>query len=181
MMQLVSQSVKETLNLGRCIAKYLRQGDIVCLWGKLGSGKTVLTKGIALGLGIPKDDIISPTFVLIRECQEGKFPLYHFDLYRLDKLSTIAGLGYEEYFYGEGVSVIEWADRLKKLLPQEYLKIKLQVRGAQQRKIEISSSGRRYTKLIESLQGNCHAFIISLKAGDKCVTIKGLKNAYIRH
>ncbi len=151
-MKVISKSVNETIKIGKVIARNLKSGDIICLFGELGSGKTVLVKGVAYGLGIKRDKIISPSFVLIREHHQGKLPLYHFDLYRLKSPSAILGLGYEEYFYDEGVTVIEWADRLKYLLPKEYLKINLEVIGETKRKIEITSFGKRYKKLLKLLK-----------------------------
>lgn len=152
-MRIISDSVKETLSIGRKIAKNLRKGDIICLFGQLGSGKTVLTKGIASGLGADKKRIISPSFVLIRQyTQRKKLPFYHFDLYRLKAARDIMVLGYEEYFYGDGVTVIEWADRLKYLLPKEYLKIELFIRNDNQRLLEFSAFGRHYKELVRSLK-----------------------------
>lgn len=145
---MVSRSVRDTLKIGKAIARNSRAGDIVCLFGQLGSGKTVLVKGIAQGLGIKRDKVVSPSFVLIREHRRAKLPLYHFDLYRLKSTSAIGGLGYEEYFYDQGVTVIEWADRLKHLLPKEFLKIKISFRAPQERLLEFSARGRRYKELL---------------------------------
>jgi len=150
-MRIISGSVNQTLSIGRSISGNLQAGDIICLFGNLGSGKTVLTKGIALGLGLHKKDVISPSYVLIREYKGRRLPLYHFDLYRLNKAREVILLGYEEYFYGEGVSVVEWADRLGKLLPEGYLRIDLRVRGATKRELKISAFGRRYRKLQEMI------------------------------
>jgi tRNA threonylcarbamoyladenosine biosynthesis protein TsaE len=151
-MDITCGSVKDTLAFGRAIARYLRPGDIVCLYGGLGAGKTVLSKGIAWGLGIKKEEVISPTFVIIRQ-YPGRITLNHFDLYRLDGLMDIAVLGYEEYLYGEGVSVIEWADRLEALAPQEFLKIELEVLGAQKgRLIRLTAVGKRYEELLVELK-----------------------------
>jgi tRNA threonylcarbamoyladenosine biosynthesis protein TsaE len=147
-MEIISRSVTDTLKIGRSIAKNLRAGDIICLFGELGSGKTVLTKGIAVGLGIKKSDVISPSFVLIREHRKAKPPLYHFDLYRLKRQADILALGYEEYLYGDGVSVIEWADRLGHLLPQEYLKLELSVKTKTQRLIKFTAFGNRWKNRI---------------------------------
>ena len=146
--QIISHSVKDTLAIGKKLSAKLKRGDVVCLFGQLGSGKTVLTKGIALGLGIEKNKIISPTFVLIRRHQEGRLPLYHFDLYRLGATKDIMVLGYEEYIYGDGVSVVEWADRLKYLLPKEYLGIELAIRDNRERSIKFSACGARYKELL---------------------------------
>jgi tRNA threonylcarbamoyladenosine biosynthesis protein TsaE len=150
-MQIISKSVNNTLAIGRAISRNLQLGDIICLFGQLGSGKTVLTKGIAQGLRIKKEKIISPTFVLIRE-YKAKFPFYHLDLYRLKEPRDILNLGYEEYLYNEGITVIEWADRLKYLLPREYLKVELFIKSNSQRLIEFSAFGKRYEELLGSLK-----------------------------
>ena len=149
-MKYTTKSVTETLNLGKLIAKNLKPGDIICLFGQLGSGKTVLTKGIAQGLKIKRSKVISPSFVLIRHYR-GRLNLYHFDLYRLEDLGDILGLGYEEYLYDRGVSVIEWADRLKSLLPQEYLKVSLSVKNNSTRLLEFGAKGSRYNELIKKI------------------------------
>jgi tRNA threonylcarbamoyladenosine biosynthesis protein TsaE len=149
-----SQSVKETLSIGKAIAKNLEKGDIICLFGQLGAGKTVLTKGIASGLGIKKEQVISPSFVLIRRHQGAKLPFYHFDLYRLKKTQDILGLGYEEYLYDEGITVIEWADRLGYLLPKEYLRIELYIKADAMRLIEFQAFGRRYKELLKKIHEN---------------------------
>ena len=153
-MEIISKSVKDTINIGKAIAKNLKLGDIICLFGELGSGKTVLTKGIALGLGIERKRLISPSFVLIREHSQGKLPLYHLDLYRLKEARDILVLGYEEYLYGEGVTVIEWADRLKYLIPAEFLKIELFIKENSKRKIKFTAFGRSYKKLLERIHEN---------------------------
>jgi len=150
-MKITSNSVKDTLKIGKIIAKNLHEGDIICLFGQLGSGKTVLTKGIAQGLGIKKDKIISPTFVLIRQYR-AKLPFFHLDLYRLKESKDILALGYEEYLYNNGITVIEWADRLRYLLPEEYLKIELFIKAASQRLIKFSPIGRHYKGLLRSLK-----------------------------
>jgi len=151
-MEILSHSVQDTLGLGKLAAKKLKPGDIICLYGDLGSGKTVFAKGIAEGLGIKKNTVISPTFVLIRQYSSRKLPVYHFDLYRLRNEQDILDLGYEEYFYGGGVSVIEWADRLHSILPHDYLKIELSVKGEQKRLLKFSASGRRHLELLKSIQ-----------------------------
>jgi tRNA threonylcarbamoyladenosine biosynthesis protein TsaE len=150
-MEIISRSPTQTINLGARLARLLDKKAIVCLFGELGAGKTVLAKGIAKGLGIESKRIISPSFVLIRE-YKNKVPLYHFDLYRLKESKAILGLGYEEYFYGDGVSVIEWADRLGVLLPGDFLKIQFQVLGRNTRKIKITAFGKRYTSVLKRLR-----------------------------
>jgi tRNA threonylcarbamoyladenosine biosynthesis protein TsaE len=146
-----SRSVKATLKFAGRLSPHLEKGDILCLYGQLGSGKTVFTKGLAQGLGI-KEDIISPSFVLIRQLFSGRLPLYHFDLYRLKDVQQILAIGYEEYFYGDGVCVIEWADRLGRLRPKECLKINLQVTGPRRRRIKITALGKRYQELLTDAQ-----------------------------
>ncbi len=150
-MEIASNSVKDTLSLGKKIAKSLQRGDIICLFGQFGSGKTVLTKGIASGLGISGSQVISPSFVLIREYVNASLPLYHFDLYRLRMAKDIILLGYEEYLYDEGVVVIEWADRLKYLLPKEYLRVELQVKSRSKRLLKFKAIGARYKKILDRL------------------------------
>jgi tRNA threonylcarbamoyladenosine biosynthesis protein TsaE len=150
-MKIISRSVRDTLQAGRKIASNLSPGDIVCLFGELGSGKTILTKGIARGLGIAENKVISPTFVLIREYPKAKIPFYHFDLYRLKDPRNILVLGYEEYLYDDGIAVIEWADRLKYLLPGEYLKIALAIRGNTQRVLILSAFGKHHKVILDRI------------------------------
>lgn len=117
-------SEKELADFGLKLAESLEAGDVVALEGDLGVGKTTLTKAIARGLAI-EDHITSPTFTIICEYQDGRLPLYHFDVYRLDEEHEFHELGYEEYFYGQGVSVVEWADKIKEFLPRKTIYIKL--------------------------------------------------------
>ncbi|TRZ95450.1 tRNA (adenosine(37)-N6)-threonylcarbamoyltransferase complex ATPase subunit type 1 TsaE [bacterium] len=147
-MKLISISAEKTISLGRSIAKRLNQGDIICLFGELGSGKTVFAKGVACGLKIPQQQVISPTFVLIRQYNQGRLPLYHFDLYRLELPKDILVLGYEEYFYGQGVSIIEWPERLEQLIPKEYLRIDLKIISFNKRLFRFSCQGKRYKELL---------------------------------
>ena len=133
----------ETKKLGERIGKLLLPGDVVALTGELGSGKTVLTKGIARGMGIKGDPVRSPCFVLIKE-YPGKVPLFHFDLYRLKKQNELNTIGYEEYFSGKGVVVIEWAERAKNFLPEKYLVIKLSIINKNERKISLTVKGNGF-------------------------------------
>jgi tRNA threonylcarbamoyladenosine biosynthesis protein TsaE len=150
-MQLITYSPKETVEIGKKISRKLKPGDIVCLFGDLGSGKTMLTKGIAAGLGIDKKKVISPSFVLMRQHLSGRLPLYHFDLYRLKSCEDILAIGYEDYLFAAGVSVIEWADRLKYLLPKKFLKIELKVAGGTRRKLKFVPAGLRYKEITKEL------------------------------
>lgn len=150
-MKIISNSVKDTQILGKRLSRVLRKGDALCLYGEFGSGKTVLTKGIAAGLGIKKKEVISPSFVLLRE-HKGKLRLYHFDFYRLENIKEILDIGFQEYLYGEGVSVVEWADRLGGYLPKDYLEIKLLVRGKSRRLIKLKAYGINSRDLLSRLR-----------------------------
>jgi tRNA threonylcarbamoyladenosine biosynthesis protein TsaE len=134
---MITNSAKETMAIGEKLAKKLMPGDVVALSGNLGSGKTTFTKGIGRGLGI-KDarHINSPTFVLIKE-YKGKIPLYHLDLYRLDKVKDVENIAVEEYIYGEGITVIEWADKVRVLLPERCIWVKFKIKGENKREIII--------------------------------------------
>ena len=135
---MISKSDKDTIELGARLAKKLSAGDVIALCGDLGSGKTTFTKGIGRGLGV-KDSrhINSPTFVLIKE-YNGRMPMYHLDLYRLDRLQDIENIGVKEYIYGDGVTVIEWAEKIKEILPENCIIVKIKVKGECKRKITIS-------------------------------------------
>ncbi|MBN2012166.1 tRNA (adenosine(37)-N6)-threonylcarbamoyltransferase complex ATPase subunit type 1 TsaE [candidate division KSB1 bacterium] len=122
--ELTTYSADETLAFGRQLGKWLECGDIVALYGDLGSGKTQLTRGICEGLNC-HDDVTSPTFTLINE-YEGRCPIYHFDVYRIDSDEDLFSLGYEEYFDGNGICIIEWAERIITFLPSTRLDIFLE-------------------------------------------------------
>ncbi len=151
-MRLVCASCHDTMRLGRRLSGHLLAGDIVLVSGELGSGKTVFTKGIAEGLGLDKHDILSPTFVIIREYEQARLPFYHFDLYRLNSPGDIEALGYEEYFFGQGVSVVEWPERLKFLLPAEYLSVQIRIISQNGRQVSFRAFGRRYKRLLDSIR-----------------------------
>lgn len=114
----------ETEKFGVALASLLKPGDVVCLIGDLGTGKTALTKAIAKGLGITKT-VTSPTFTLVQEYLEGRLPLYHFDVYRIEDSSEMFEIGFEDYLYGQGVCVIEWADQIMEALPEDKIIIKM--------------------------------------------------------
>ena len=115
---------EETQNLGRLLALRLRPGDIVALYGELGAGKTCLVQGICQQLGT-SDAITSPTFTLVQEYRSEGWPIYHLDLYRMKRLEELYEIGYEEYLFGEGICLIEWADRMEPLLPEEVWRVHL--------------------------------------------------------
>ena len=113
-----TMSPKETFELGRIIGLEAKAGEIICLDGDLGVGKTVFTQGFAKGLGID-EAVNSPTFTIIQEYDEGRLPLYHFDVYRIGNPEEMYEIGYEDYFYGQGVCLIEWAKLIEELIPDE--------------------------------------------------------------
>jgi tRNA threonylcarbamoyladenosine biosynthesis protein TsaE len=152
-MEKLSSSVNQTLRLGKKIADNLSGGEIILLSGLLGAGKTVLAKGIAGGLGINKNDVLSPTFVLLRVYQ-GKYLLQHFDFYRIKAPQDLFALGYQEYLYSDAVTIIEWPQRLKFLLPKEFLKIKLIIKAKNQRYFKFTAKGSKYKKLLEKIHEN---------------------------
>ena len=132
-----TKSSEETIKLGERLARKLKPGSVVALIGELGSGKTTLVKGIAMGLGVKNSRYVnSPSFVIIKE-YKGKIPLYHFDVFRLSNLSELDTLSFEEYFYGNGICVVEWADKIMKLLPRKYTEIKIKIIKDNSRKITI--------------------------------------------
>lgn len=144
-MEFIIDNVDETINLGVEIGKRAQSGDIICLIGDLGTGKTHITKGIATGLGI-QDHITSPTFNIVNE-YNGRHKLYHFDVYRVNDPDEIEAIGFDEYIFGDGVTIIEWANYIEELIPKEHIKItieKLPDKGENFRKIDIQFNGSRY-------------------------------------
>lgn len=137
----------ETIELAQNFESEKFPNMIICLTGELGSGKTVFTKGIANALGI-KDTITSPTFSIIKE-YEGELPLYHMDVYRLD--GNTNGVGIEEYFTKGGVVVIEWAETIKDILPEERLDIKFKVIDENKRVLQLIPHGKKYEDLCEAV------------------------------
>lgn len=138
---------EETHNLAVKLGQLLVANDLILLEGDLGAGKTTFSKGIGLGLGV-KRTINSPTFTIIKE-YKGRLPFYHMDVYRLE--GQFEDLGFEEYFDGDGVTVVEWAQFIEEQLPQEYLTIHIHYEGEQQRKIELIPNGLRYEELCKEL------------------------------
>lgn len=134
---MITHSREETIQLAEQLARGLQKGDVLALYGDLGSGKTTFTKGIGRGLGV-KDvrHINSPTFVLIKE-YETRIPMYHLDLYRLDNLGDIEDICVEEYIYGDGVAIVEWAEKIKDILPEKHIAVKFTIKGDEEREIEI--------------------------------------------
>jgi tRNA threonylcarbamoyladenosine biosynthesis protein TsaE len=152
LVQVMSQNAVDTQTLGERVGRLLEAGDIVCLYGELGSGKTVLTKGIARGLGVASERAVrSPSFVLLQRYQ-GRVPVYHADLYRLDGPADIVDIGLREFLGADGVAVIEWADKLEVSLPVERLDITIAHQTEETRLITIIPQGTRYRRLFEPWQ-----------------------------
>lgn len=155
----------------------LRGGELILLEGQLGAGKTTLTQGLAKGMGI-EDVVSSPTFTLLKEYQgqhrlaeeagkNGRVrvsqppPLYHFDLYRLDDPAEILDLGFEDYFFGSGACVVEWADKAELVWPHEHLRIRLKLLSETKRGILFTAIGERYCSLLHHFQKNTYATLSS--------------------
>lgn len=133
-----THSPEETQEIGVRIGTALSSGDVVALIGDLGAGKTCLTQGIARGVGVYRDQTVnSPSYILINE-YEGKIPIYHIDLYRLERVEDIVALGLEDYFGGDGICVIEWADRMGELLPESHIQVTITAEDEFTRAIEVS-------------------------------------------
>ena len=149
-MEFLLNNVEETMALGEKIGSLVRAGDIICIDGELGSGKTHLTKGLAMGLGI-NEYITSPTFTIVNE-YDGRLKLYHFDVYRVNDPDEIENIGFDEYIFGQGVSIIEWSNLIEDLIPYEHIQInisKVPEKGDDYRKINIEYFGDRYQYLKE--------------------------------
>ena len=151
-LKLNSQSPEQTQLLGRYLGELAQKADVFLLVGELGTGKTCLVQGIAHGLAI-KEYAFSPTFVILRE-YHGRLPLYHIDFYRLDHVEEIADLGLEEYYYGDGVCVVEWAEKGLQVVPRDNLLITLHYIPAYHtgRSICLKPQGKRYYELMEQLK-----------------------------
>ena len=133
---IITKSPEETISLGKKISGSLKQGDIVSLIGELGSGKTTLIQGICKGLGV-KRYVTSPTFVLVNIYQ-GRVPVYHLDLFRLRGVQDLEGIGYEDYLYGRGIALIEWAEKIREFLPPTSIEIQLKRLAPGKRRITIN-------------------------------------------
>jgi len=162
-----SYSPEQTQLLGNYLGKLARKADLFLLTGQLGTGKTCLVQGIARGLNV-QEYAFSPSFVILRQ-YHGRLPLYHIDFYRLDCIEEIADLGLEDYFYGDGVCVIEWADKGLQVVPQDNLVISINYVPVSEtgRSIRLKSQGERYNELIKQLKkrGNFGPRMGSAKQG----------------
>jgi len=145
-----SQSTKYTIDLGSKIARCLKKGDILCLYGELGSGKTTFTKGVAKALKVDEKKVTSPTFVLLN-VHKGRLPLFHFDLYRIDNPADMLTIGYEEFFFGNGISVVEWSEKLGELKPKDAVTIRFKNCGRDTRSISICQRNARGREIVKKM------------------------------
>lgn len=150
MLIITTDSLDQTQQLGERLGRILVPGDILCVSGPLGAGKTALAQGVARGLEVV-EKVSSPTFILIQEYR-GRLPFYHFDVYRLDGEQDFELLGFEEYFDDEGVVFVEWADRMEPALPDERLDIYIERSNENERELRFEPRGTRYRTLVKELE-----------------------------
>lgn len=154
MLRYVTGSVEETQGLAASLGQLVQAGDVMCLSGDLGAGKTTFTQGLARGIGIT-DPVSSPTFTIIKEYDEGRIPLYHMDIYRLGENAVLEDLGYDDYFYGSGVSVVEWAEWLEELLPEDRIHLKIKNLADGGRELQFAGTGPRSDARLKELSDSC--------------------------
>jgi tRNA threonylcarbamoyladenosine biosynthesis protein TsaE len=153
---IVTENDRETAEVGRALGEAAEPGDVIALIGDLGAGKTTLTKGIAQGLGINPHDVTSPTFALVAEYRDGRIPLHHLDVYRLNSSADLMDIGFDDILHhGDSVVVIEWADRVADALPDGTLTIKIAIDAnndrADARALELTGGGASASRLIDQL------------------------------
>lgn len=139
---------QETGEVGYRLGQLLNKGDVVCLIGDLGAGKTTITKSIAKALEV-EDYITSPTFTIVNE-YDGKYPLYHFDVYRISSSEDMHEIGFEEYLYGDGICIIEWANLIEDTLPDEYINIELNYKD-EGREMIVTAYGEHYENMVKEI------------------------------
>ncbi len=151
MFSVITASPEQTWRIGELLGRALGAGDTICLYGDLGAGKTSFSYGIALGLEVREQYITSPTYTFVNE-YEGRVPLYHIDLYRLEDPEELENIGFEEYIDSDGVTVIEWAERAEDELPVERLSVYLTYVDEKSREIGFLAEGKRYEQLLRELE-----------------------------
>lgn len=145
------KNIEQTESFGQILGRLLKRGDVICLNGDLGAGKTTLSKAIGEGLDV-KDYITSPTFAIMNQ-YKGRLPVYHFDVYRLDDWSQLEDIGAEDYFYGDGICLIEWAETIEEYLPKDRLEISITFGESEEGRIlNIKAFGDRFEQLMEELR-----------------------------
>lgn len=150
-LKLTTKSPEQTQKLGYLIGKRLKAGDVVALFGDLGSGKTCLIQGIAKALQVKEGAVNSPTFTLINEYQ-GNIPVYHIDLYRIRKAEELSDLGLEEYLYSHGLCAVEWADRIEEFLVDGFLRVEIFWESENSRRFDISGVGKRGETIVKEFE-----------------------------
>lgn len=140
-----------TESLGQLLGKHAKDGDVICLSGDLGAGKTLLSRGLATALGVEPDEVTSPTFAIMNVYEGKELKVRHFDLYRLNRPEELEDIGFGEYAGGEGVTLIEWAELFSEQLPEEYLQVVLRHEGAGRRAV-LAAQGARYERLLKEVE-----------------------------
>ena len=158
-LSLITRGPAATRELGQRIGEQLKAGSVIALIGELGCGKTCFTKGLCAGLGIPKRQVNSPTFAFVNEYQ-GRLLVLHLDLYRIDDVSAGLDMGIMDYLARaeRGVAIIEWADKVLPLLPDDRLMVQFNVLSPRKRQLELTASGRRFRRIIRELEA-CNAML----------------------
>lgn len=154
-MEFYLQDSYATEHLGQLVGRAAKGGDVICLTGDLGAGKTLFSRGVATALGVAASDVNSPTFAIMNVYQGEKLEIHHFDLYRLSREDELEDIGFDEYVYGdEVVTLIEWAELFPEHLPDEYLQVTLLLDGAG-RKAKLLAKGERYEQLLREVEREC--------------------------
>ncbi|MFQ5963745.1 MAG: tRNA (adenosine(37)-N6)-threonylcarbamoyltransferase complex ATPase subunit type 1 TsaE [Candidatus Scalinduaceae bacterium] len=147
-----TNNVEETIELGRVIGSLLGAGDVIALIGQLGAGKTYMVKGVAEGQGVMDRKVVtSPSYVLVKQYM-GRLPIYHFDAYRMESPNEMYDIDCIDYFWNDGISIIEWADKVIECLPDEFIKITITIINATSRDIHVSYKGERYKDFLRKLR-----------------------------
>ena len=150
-MEIYLQDSAATEVLGKLLGRHAADGDVFCLTGDLGAGKTLLSRGVAEALGVSSEDVTSPTFAIMNVYQGTELEVRHFDLYRLNRPEELEDIGFDEYAGGDGVTLIEWAELFSEQLPEEYLQITLRLDGAGRRAV-LEPKGERYEELLGEVE-----------------------------
>ena len=137
--------------LGNLVGQHVKDGDVLCLSGDLGAGKTLFSRGVAIALGVQPDEVTSPTFAIMNVYEGSELEVRHFDLYRLNRPEELEDIGFEEYAGGDGITLIEWAELFAEQLPEEYLQVELRHEGAGRRAV-LKARGEHYERLLEEVE-----------------------------
>ncbi|MBQ7884343.1 MAG: tRNA (adenosine(37)-N6)-threonylcarbamoyltransferase complex ATPase subunit type 1 TsaE [Phascolarctobacterium sp.] len=150
-MEIYLPDAAATEGLGNVLGKLARSGDVFCFTGDLGAGKTLMSRGISLALGVAEDEVTSPTFAIMNVYDGSELEVRHFDLYRLNRPEELEDIGFDEYAGGDGVTLIEWAELFAEELPEEYMQVTLLIEGAG-RKAVLEPKGERYEELLQEVK-----------------------------